>query len=163
PRYIDAPSARSDHPLVRNRSESYEMGSVLRRVASSLVILLAVSVTNLALGAEVVGSSAHEVDEIVVTAQKHEQTASTVGMWITAVTGEALQARGLDSVADLTRLVPGLTIQESSFNSTSLTLRGIGFFNSDLATPPAVTIYVDETPLTYPAMTKLAAFDLERV
>jgi iron complex outermembrane recepter protein len=59
--------------------------------------------------------------------------------------------------------VPGLTIQESSFNSTSFTLRGVGFFNSDLATPPAVTIYLDEAPLPYPAMTKLAAFDLARV
>jgi len=66
-------------------------------------------------------------------------------------------------VAELTRLVPGLTIQESFFNSTSFTLRGVGFFNSDLATPPAVTVYVDEAPLPYPAMTKLAAFDLERV
>ena len=74
-----------------------------------------------------------------------------------------LKERGITSVADLTRLVPGLTIQESSFNSTSFTLRGVGFFNSDLATPPAVTVYVDEAPLPYPAMTRLAAFDLARV
>ena len=75
----------------------------------------------------------------------------------------AAEERGIKSVAELTRLVPGLTIQESSFNSTSFTLRGVGFFNSDLATPPAVTVYVDEAPLPYPAMTKLAAFDLARV
>jgi iron complex outermembrane recepter protein len=103
------------------------------------------------------------VEEIVVTAQKWEQSASTVGMSITAAKAETLQERGIDAVADLARLVPGLTIQESSFNSTSFTLRGVGFFNSDLATPPAVTIYVDEAPLPYPAMTKLAAFDLARV
>ena len=66
-------------------------------------------------------------------------------------------------MAELTRLVPGLTVEESSFNSTSFTLRGVGFFNSDLATPPAVTVYVDEAPLPYPAMTRLAAFDLARV
>ena len=34
-------------------------------------------------------------------------------------------------MAELTRLVPGLTIQESNFNSTSFTLRGV----VDLATP----------------------------
>jgi hypothetical protein len=84
-------------------------------------------------------------------------------MPIVAATGEVLQERGITSVADLTRLVAGLTVQQSSFNSTSFTLRGVGFFNSDLATPPAVTIYVDEVPLPYPAMTKLAAFDLARV
>src|SRR5262249_23736185 len=43
------------------------------------------------------------------------------------------------------------------------TLRGVGFFNSDLATSPAVTVYLDESPLPYPAMTKLIAFDLARV
>jgi outer membrane receptor protein involved in Fe transport len=103
------------------------------------------------------------IEEIIVTAQKWEQSASTVGMSITAATDATLRERGIDSVADLTRLVPGLTVQESSFNSTSFTLRGVGFFNSDLATPPAVTVYVDEAPLPYPAMTKLAAFDLARV
>src|SRR6185437_15303863 len=103
------------------------------------------------------------IEEVTVTAQKWEQSANTVGMPITAVTGEVLKERGIDSVADLTRLVPGLTIQQSDFNSTSFTLRGVGFFNSDLATPPAVTVYVDEAPLAYPAMTKLTAFDLARV
>ena len=108
-------------------------------------------------------TSAGPIDEILVTAQKREQSVNTVGMPITAVTGAVLQERGITSVADLTRVVPGFTIQESSFNSASFTLRGVGFFNSDLGTPPAVTVYVDEAPLPYPAMTKLAAFDLARV
>ena len=109
------------------------------------------------------GTVSDRIEEITVTAQKWEQSADTVGMPITAATGEALKERGITSVADLPRLVPGFTIQQSDFNSTSFTLRGVGFFNSDLATSPAVTIYVDEAPLPYPAMTKLAAFDLARV
>ena len=106
--------------------------------------------------------STGQIKEIVVTAEKWEQSANTVGMSITAATGEVLRDRGITSVMDLTRLVPDLTIQQSSFNSTSFTLRGVGFYNSDLATPPAVTVYVDEAPLPYPAMTKLVAFDLAR-
>lgn len=116
-----------------------------------------------ALGQEAAAPSVGAIDEIIVTAQKWEQSANTVGMAITAATDEVLRQRGITSVADLTRLVPGFTIQDSSFNSTSFTLRGVGFFNSDLATPPAVTIYIDEAPLPYPGMTKLAAFDLARV
>ncbi|MFZ0266438.1 TonB-dependent receptor [Caulobacter sp.] len=103
------------------------------------------------------------VQEVVVTAQKREQAVDAVGMAITAATDLTLRARGIDSLADLPRLVPGLTLQQSSFASTSFTLRGVGFFNSDLATPPAVTVYLDEAPLPYPAMTKLVAFDLARV
>jgi len=103
------------------------------------------------------------IGEIVVTALKREQSDASVGMSITAVDAEKLQLRGIDAVSDLPRLVPGLTLQESNFASTSFTLRGVGFFNSDLSTPPAVTVYIDEAPLPYPAMTKLAAFDLTRV
>jgi iron complex outermembrane receptor protein len=103
------------------------------------------------------------IDDIVVTATKREQTDASVGMSITATSAETLRARGIDDVADLPRLVSGLTLQDSNFASTSFTLRGVGFFNSDLSTPPAVTVYVDEAPLPYPAMTKLAAFDLARI
>lgn len=108
-------------------------------------------------------SAASQVAEIIVTAQKWAQSASTVGMPITVGTAETMRIRGIDSVADLTRLVPGFSIQESYYNSTSFTLRGVGFFNSDLATTPAVTVYVDEAPLPYAAMAKLAAFDMSRV
>src|SRR6202041_3160383 len=126
-------------------------------------VLLAPAIPTAALGQQGAATSVIQIDEIIVTAEKWEQSANTVGMPIIAATGDALRERGINSVAELTRLVPGLTVQQSSFNSTSFTLRGVGFFNSDLATPPAVTVYVDEAPLPYPAMTKLAAFDLDRV
>src|SRR5262249_41388908 len=106
--------------------------SVARSIASSLLLALALSRAVLA---QEPNTSARHLEEIIVTAQKWEQSANTVGMSITAASGDVLQNRGIDSVADLTRLVPRLTIQDSSFNSTSFTLRGVGFFNSDLATP----------------------------
>ncbi|MGO9932815.1 MAG: TonB-dependent receptor [Steroidobacteraceae bacterium] len=133
------------------------------RTVVAATALLSLALTTAALAQESAAPSVGQIDEIIVTAEKWEQSANTVGMSITTATGEMLQERGITSVMDLTRLVPGFTIQQSSFNSTSFTLRGVGFFNSDLDTPPAVTVYVDEAPLPYPAMTKLASFDLERV
>src|ERR1700677_2315237 len=149
-------------------SASLRRGPVMRTSASVPTVVAAtvgpaLALTCAALGQEGAAPSAGQIEEIIVTAEKWEQSVNTVGMSITTATGEMLQERGITSVMDLTRLVPGFTIQQSSFNSTSFTLRGVGFFNSDLDTPPAVTVYVDEGPLPYPAMTKLAAFDLERV
>lgn len=131
--------------------------------AGTVISSLLAFATALTASAQEAAPPPGQIEEIIVTAQKREQAANSVGMSITAVTGEVLEQRGINSLAELTRLVPGLTIQESSFNSTSFTLRGVGFFNSDLATPPAVTVYVDEAPLPYPAMAKLASFDLARV
>jgi iron complex outermembrane receptor protein len=136
------------------------MGTSAMWAKTAKASLLALAVP---LAAQAQNASVDQIEQITVTAQKREQSANTVGISITVATADVLRERGINSVADLTRLVPGLTIQESSFNSTSFTLRGVGFFNSDLATPPAVTVYVDEAPLPYPAMTKLAAFDLTRV
>lgn len=128
-----------------------------------LAVALSLATFATARGQGAPSRSVNQIDSIVVTAQKQEQSTNTVAMSVTALGGEDLRHRGIDAVSDLPRLVPGLTLQESAFNSTSLTLRGVGFFNSDLSTPPAVTVYVDEAPLPYPAMTKLAAFDLARV
>src|ERR1041384_3659699 len=117
---------------------------------TSMGVLLALAMPATALGQEGAAIPAGVIDEIVVTAQKWEQSANTVGMPISAAPGEALEQRGITSVAELTRLVPGLTIEESSFNSTSFTLRGVGFFNSDLATQAAVAVYFFRTPLAPP-------------
>lgn len=112
---------------------------------------------------EAADSQSAGLEEVIVTAQKREQRINDVGITIAAATGEQLEQRGIDSIDDLARLVPGFTVQESAFNSTSYTLRGVGFFNSDLATPPTVSVYVDEAPVPYPQLTKLIAFGLERV
>jgi outer membrane receptor protein involved in Fe transport len=157
PRYTTATNAVCSYNVLMSQTASTQRTKVAH------AWLLALALPTAALGQEGGATTSGPIHEIIVTAQKWEQSADTVGMAITAVTGEVLQERGITSVANLTRLVPGLTLQESSFNSTSFTLRGVGFFNSDLGTPPAVTVYVDEAPLPYPAMTKLAAFDLARV
>jgi iron complex outermembrane recepter protein len=135
-----------------------------------------------ALALFICATASGQIPEVIVTAQKVEQSANSVGMSITAVSGAALRERGITSVTQLSQLVPGFTVQESAFNSVSFTLRGVGFFNSDLSTPPAVSVYVDEAPLPYPSMTPpavsvyvdeaplpypsmtpLAGFDIERV
>lgn len=151
------------------RTTPTSLGISLREKSASAWCIIAATVP-VALGVSTAAlaqvsppASAGPLEEVIVTAEKWEQSANTVGMPITAASGAELEARGITAVSDLPRLVPGLTLQQSDFNSTSLTLRGVGFFNSDLSTPPAVTVYVDEAPLPYPAMTKLAAFDLDRV
>lgn len=115
------------------------------------------------LPASLAAPAAPTLEEVVVTAQRREQSLQDIGLTITAATGDQLKVRKIDSIIDLPRLVPGLTVQKAGFNSVSFTLRGVGFFNSDLTTPSAVTVYVDEAPLPYPAMTLLSAYDLERV
>ena len=104
-----------------------------------------------------------QIQDIVVTAQKRSENINNVGISITAVTGDALVSQGVLSPADLVRVVPGLSYARSTYGVPVYTIRGIGFYDTSLAGSPAVSVYVDEIPLPYSAMTTGAGLDVERV
>ena len=111
----------------------------------------------------VAGPASDGLGDIVVTAQKRQQSLNDVPISITAVGGDVLVSRGISSTSDLAKIVPGLTAQPSAFNIPVYTLRGVGFFDQTLSASPTVAVYSDEVPLPFSAMTKAAALDLERV
>ncbi len=103
------------------------------------------------------------VGEIVVTAQKREQSINRVGLTIQAIGGTELQNRGIRGAEDLVKAVPGFTFTPSPYSTPVYTLRGVGLYDSGLASTPSVSVYVDEVPLAFPIMTKGASLDVERV
>ena len=108
-------------------------------------------------------SSGTQLQEIVVTAQKREQSINSVPLTVTAVTGDALVARGITSAADLSKVVPGFNFAPTTFGEPVYVIRGVGLYDSGLGSSPAVTVYLDQTPLPYPIMTEVAPLDLQRV
>lgn len=105
-----------------------------------------------------------ELQEVTVTASKREETASRVGLTIAALSEDALEKANVSSVEDLTRLVPGLTYTRSAYSTPVYTLRGVGFYDTSLGASPAVSVYVDQVPLAYPALTSHGVgLDMERL
>jgi iron complex outermembrane recepter protein len=78
------------------------------------------------------------VSEIIVTAQRREQSLEKVPVAVTAFTGEERSLVGIKSVQDLTNFTPGL-----AFNSVldRPYIRGIGRNTDNLSTTSAVAIY----------------------
>ena len=72
-------------------------------------------------------SSDNTIEAIVVTAQRREETANTVGMAIQAVTGEVMEQLHVTNVKDLTTFAPSFTVSQSYQGVPTYTLRGIGF------------------------------------
>ncbi len=103
------------------------------------------------------------IETVVVTANKREQSANSVGMTLQALSGDDLAQRGITSTADLVKVVPGFTSSNSGYGTTIYTLRGIGLNDYGLASSPAVAVYLDEAPLSFPAMVEVAPLDLQRV
>jgi iron complex outermembrane recepter protein len=107
--------------------------------------------------------SSDALETIVVTAQKREQNGNDVGESIITVSGKTLRDRQIESVADFAAAIPGLSYAESQRNTPIFTLRGVGYNDSALSAAPAVSVYIDQLPLPFPALASHSEFDLERV
>ena len=108
-------------------------------------------------------ASSGELEEITVTAQKRTQSINDVPMSINAASGDQLRDLGVNDARDLAKIVPGFTYAESNLTTPVYSIRGVGYYESSLAATPAVSVYVDQIPLTYPQMTRNVTLDLERV
>lgn len=86
------------------------------------------------------------LEEVVVTAQKKEESALSVPMALTVLSGEQLSRSQLRQFDDYVGKVPGLTLINFGAIGTQLILRGLSAganaVNSQVAT------YIDETPYT---------------
>ena len=134
----------------------------LRRGLASTSMLAAIILSAPSFAQNADGGGA-DAGEIIVTANKREQSANKVGLAITALSADALKEQKVTTLSDLAGVVPGLSYTPSATQSPVYTLRGVGFYESTLAAYPTTSIYVDQVPLPFPSMTTHANFDLERV
>ena len=88
---------------------------IRRRLSGSLLGMTALTLSTLA-AAQDHADPAATLEEIVVTAQKREQSINDVGMSISAVSGDTLLARGIESAADLVKVVPGFSYTPTLFH-----------------------------------------------
>lgn len=106
---------------------------------------------------------AASANEIIVTANKREQSVNKVGLTITAASGLELAQRGVSGPADLAKLVPGFTFTQSLYSTPVFTLRGIGLYDATFGAPPSVSVYTDQIPRNAPVMSDALDLDIERV
>jgi iron complex outermembrane recepter protein len=81
------------------------------------------------------------VEEIVVTAQKREESVQDVPISINAFSADLLDARGISDPTDLPRVTPGLTVGALA-GFTITYLRGVGS-DAFLMADPSVAMYID--------------------
>ena len=81
-------------------------------------------------------------EEIVITAQKREETLREIPQSVTVLGGGMLERQQADNFLDYLGLVPGLSVESSQPGTTRLTLRGLN--TGGVAS--TVAVYVDEVP-----------------
>jgi len=102
--------------------------------------------------------------EIIVTAQRREESAQDVPIALSVLSGDELAKRGVSNVNELQFQVPSLEVVPAfGGGQPQFRLRGVGFEDYATNNTPTVGVYVDEVAYPVPAMTQGALFDIERV
>ncbi|MET0272077.1 MAG: TonB-dependent receptor [Phenylobacterium sp.] len=83
--------------------------------------------------------SGNMIEELVVTAEKREQSLQDVPVAITAYTSERRDLLGVATVEDMARITPSL----SYTNNDRLSIRGFGRLTNSIGTDPSVALYSD--------------------
>ncbi len=106
--------------------------------ASSLAIGLSLSAVN---------ATAEEafLEEVVVTSTKREASLQDVPLSISAVSGDKLEAAGVQDFESVAASVPSLSFKSSGPGRTKLNIRGI---SSVTGVAPTVSYYIDEMPIS---------------
>src|SRR6185437_10048273 len=79
--------------------------------------------------------------EVVVTAERREETLSKVPISLTALTQADMDTKGIKDITDVARFTPGINVDNSGTNNISI--RGIASSGGAGTTG----IYIDDTPI----------------
>ena len=111
-------------------------------------------------------SAAQQLDEIIVTAQKREQSQQDVPIAVSTVGEQALANNLVTDIYDLQAAVPALQVQavDPPGQGTAFALRGLGNSVFNMGFDPAVATFVDGVYRSRSGLVAASDFlDLERV
>ena len=115
------------------------------------------------------GAAADTVDanplgEVVVTAQRRQESAQTVGIALSVVSGDTLADKGITNVSGLQDALPSLQVEPAfGGGQPQYRIRGVGFldYTSNNASPIGVS--VDDVAFALPIQTAGQLFDIDRI
>jgi iron complex outermembrane receptor protein len=115
--------------------------------------------------AQTTSASAPALEEIVVTAQKVEQKLQSVPVAVTAFTPTQISDQHIDTIQDLSFLVPNFyAIEESgSGNASVYTLRGITTPQFSFQLDSGIGVYLDGVYIGRDLGTQFEAADIQRI
>ena len=115
-------------------------------------------------GSEADNGTSMLLEEVVVTAQKREESQQSVGIAITTFSGNQMKKIGVENSVDIAKFTPGVSLSGSfAGQQQQFSIRGVtqNDFNDHVEAPNAV--YIDEGYVAFQQGQIFASFDVERV
>ena len=105
------------------------------------------------------------LEEVVVTAQRREQSLQDVGVSVSAVNADSARALGVFDAKDIAKVAPGVIFDSTAGGAVNanLTIRGVSQsdFSSNQESPNS--IYIDDVYISSSSAAAVTLYDLERI
>jgi iron complex outermembrane receptor protein len=115
--------------------------------------------------AETPAAEANGLSDIIVTAQRRQQSLQDVPIAVTAISGEELAAKQIRTTIDIPRLVPNMTgaTNVGIGSANTYFIRGLGNTESISTFDPPVGTYVDDIYVSRQNANNFSFFDVDRI
>ncbi len=144
--------------------ELQQMKSILlKRNTLFITIALALSANIQAQQNDASGAETRTLEEVIITAQKREQSLQDVPVTVSAFSGDFVEQAGVKDIRDIAGLTPNMSIKTRSETETTVFMRGIGSLAPGIGADPAVGIFIDGMTASRGTNATAAFFDVERV
>ena len=116
-------------------------------------------------GISAISIAAPALEEVIVTAEKREESLQDVPISIVAFNQEALEKLGIRDIKDLASKVPNVLINEFTGSSTTVRLfiRGVGQNDVQVTQDPSVALYMDGVYIGSSVGTAFETADTQRI
>jgi outer membrane receptor protein involved in Fe transport len=104
-----------------------------------------------------------ELEEIVVTAQRREQSLQDVPISIEVYSMDMLQKEGFNNLEELSAFAPGVFVNEGGDQGSDTFIRGFGTVGRNWANDSATPMFLDNVNLGQASMGAIAFMDTQRV
>lgn len=134
-------------------------------LSTALLSLTAVPATGLAQTTNNESNEATIIEEVIVTAQRREQTLQEIPMSVSAFTGTELAALQADNLDSLQGAVPNLNLVQGRGYSSNVNafIRGVGQPDALQSFDPAVGVYIDDVYIARIQGALFKLYDVERI
>lgn len=131
--------------------------------ASVATLLLASGMAVPAMAQSASGEPAVTLGEVVVTAQRREQSLQEVPIAVTAFNAETLERTAATGIQDVAGKAPGVTLTQFNIGEPQVFIRGVGTTSDSAASDPSIGVSIDEVSIGRAGASSLAFLDVERV
>jgi iron complex outermembrane receptor protein len=104
------------------------------------------------------------IEEVFVTAEKRSESLQDISQAVTAISDQDIESKNIESMVDLSAIVPGVTVAKNEGYKTVISIRGVGNeTNQNAIAAPSVAFHMDGIFIASPFALQTDFIDVDRI